>query len=277
MNLSARNAAMVVFGGFITYSAFATQSNTPNPNSNAKSNGSYRVAPALEKEPLESPSWFNLQNILIPLQAGVFFSSQGSSSHFVGIQGLIGDTFNNNNTNGNNGLFGLGYYINGWNAPLFSLYYGVNAYYLGQVNINGTIVQEDLFTNLAYSYSINNYPIYLAAKALINNNTSDRYNITLDFGLGPNIINTSNFLETSLDGGITIPDNAYRGQTNTVFSVTAGIGVKFNNIVREFPIECGYRFYYLGQGTLAPVTNQILNNLDTGANYANAVICSVIV
>lgn len=262
MNKRARVGALkklgITVGGLISLAAFASQ-------------------PAPEKEPLEHSSRFNLQNVLIPIQGGVFFSSQGGSSHFVGIQGLIGDTFNDNNTNGNNGLFGLGYYINGWNAPMFSLYYGVNAYYLAPVSINGTVVQENLFTNLGFSYSITNYPIYIAAKALINNNTSDKYNITLDLGLGPNIVNTRNFSEVSLDGGITIPDHAFQGQTNTVFSVTAGIGVKFNNIIREYPIECGYRFYYLGQGTLSAVNNQILNNLDTGSNYANAVVCSVIV
>ena len=80
--------------------------------------------------------------------------------------------------------------------------------------------------------------------------------------------------ETSLDG-ITLPDNAFSSRSNVVFSATAGLGLRLNNAFGQVPLECGYRFFYLGQGNFNSKSNQLMNTLTTGESYANALICSV--
>lgn len=93
--------------------------------------------------------------------------------------------------------------------------------------------------------------------------------ITFDLGLGTNFILTSDLHETSLDNGVTIPDNIFEKSSSVAFSTNTGIGVQFNT---KFPIEYGYRFFYLGQGRLNKVNNQILDNLNTGNSYSNAIV-----
>lgn len=207
----------------------------------------------------------------IIFQVGGFNASQGDDQ-LIGINGLIGDEFTVAHDHAENILLGLGYYIDGLNQNRFSLMYGLNAFYFAHTSVEGNVIQEQLFTNLAYRYSITNFPIYAAVKSIINMN-SDKYIMTLDLGVGPNIIKTSNYNETSLDG-ITIPEHIFSGATSTVFSATAGIGVKFNNIIGHLPLEVGYRFFYLGQGNLKKVNSQVTNTLSTGKNYANALIIS---
>ena len=63
--------------------------------------------------------------------------------------------------------------------------------------------------------------------------------------------------------------------TTTAFSATAGIGIKLNNVIKTIPLECGYRFFYLGKGHLNTLSDQVLNTLKTGDDYANAIICAV--
>lgn len=87
-------------------------------------------------------------------------------------------------------------------------------------------------------------------------------------------IKADGFQENPLDG-ITIPDNIFSSHTSTTFSATAGFGVKINQIFGPAPLECGYRFFYLGQGNFNKASNQVLNTLKTGSNYANAIICSM--
>lgn len=214
-------------------------------------------------------SKFNPRCATIVFQLGGFNASQGNAQD-IGINGLIGDRFTISHHYGQNVILGLGYFINGLERERFRLMYGLNAFYLLHTTVQGHVIQEQLFDNLAYRYSLTNYPIYIAAKALINTN-SEKYNITLDLGVGPNIINTGNFHEIPLNR-FTLPDRAFSGQTNVAFSATAGIGIKFNNIYGRVPVEFGYRFFYLGQGSLNKLNNQIQNTLNTGNNYANALI-----
>lgn len=203
------------------------------------------------------------------VQAGGYWASQGTEQ-FVPINGLIGDDFTLNSSNSSSYLVGLGYYMNGYENNQFRLMYGLNAYYLAKTTVEGLVIQEQIFTNLAYQYSVINWPVYVAAKALIPTR-SDKWNLSLDLGIGPNFIQSSNFYETSLDGGFTLPDNAFSGQTSAAFSATAGIGFRFNNL-----LEVGYRFFYLGQGQLLTINSQILNNLNTGNSYANAVVATLV-
>ncbi len=210
----------------------------------------------------------------VPVQLGVFTSSQGKNQH-INIQGLIGDQFTVDNNKSTNGLFGIGYYVDGLDREHFQLSYGVNGFYFGKTSVSGTVIQENLFTNLSYKYDINHMPIYFAAKSTVKNN-NETYAITLDAGIGPNFIQTSNYSETPLDN-FTVPDNAFSSHNNVTFTAMAGVGLKLNNIFGRAPLECGYRFFYLGQGDLSKNTDQLLNTLKTGNNYANALMCSVTV
>ena len=82
------------------------------------------------------------------------------------------------------------------------------------------------------------------------------------------------FKERSLDK-VTVPDRIFASNTSTTFSATVGLGVKVNQFFGPAPLECGYRFYYLGNGSFNVANNQVLNNLSTGESYANAIMCAI--
>lgn len=221
-----------------------------------------------------SCSALNIKDGEIPIQVGVFTSSPGTTQN-INIQDLIGNNYTVDNHHSTNALFGIGYFIKGQDNNLHQLMFGINGFYFGNSSVRGNIVQEHLFTNLNYHYTIRHLPVYLAAKAKIKNE-SNKYNVTLDAGIGPNFMKTSHYGESSLNG-YTIPDNAFLGHNDSVFSAMAGIGLRLNNVLGKFPLECGYRFFYLGQGQLDTNNNQILNRIKTGDTYANALLCSVVV
>lgn len=209
-------------------------------------------------------------------QLGGFWSIQGKTQH-VDINSLIGDNFTISSKHPNNVLLGIGYLINGKDRSSFNgdskLSYGLNFFYLPKTGVSGTVVQENLFSNLSYGYNISHYPLYAVAKSTINLNAQP-IALTIDAGIGPNFMRLSQFHETSLDG-ITIPEAIFSSRTNTVFSATAGLGIKFNHLFGERPLECGYRFFYLGQGSFNIINNQVTTALNTGNVYANALVCSV--
>lgn len=91
----------------------------------------------------------------IPIQGGFFGASQGKEQH-VDIDGLIGNDYTVDNNSQISGLVGVGLYFNGPSYNWFQLSYGVDAFYLGKTTVRGDIIQEDLFTNLSYKYSIQN-------------------------------------------------------------------------------------------------------------------------
>jgi hypothetical protein len=209
------------------------------------------------------------------VQLGNSWSIQGENQN-INIQGLIGDRFTVTNGNGTNGLVGIGYYLDGQNKSWGQMAYGLNFFYLAPTAVTGTVMQEQLYTNLSFRYNVTNYPLYAAAKATINTK-SPQYAVTLDGGIGPNFVHTSGFAEYPLDG-ITIPDHIFSGKSSTQFTATVGAGIKVNHFFGNAPLECGYRFFYLGQGAnFNALTNQVLNTLNTGTMYANAVLCSITV
>lgn len=207
------------------------------------------------------------------LEAGVFDSTQGKAQT-VNIQGLIGDRYTVIDRHDHNGLFGLGYLLEGMEKGSFGIDYGINAFYFAKTSVSGDIIQEHLFTNLAYDYDVSRVPVYAIAKAHINNQNAN-YAITMDLGIGPNFITTTHFEDRSLDSGTTLQDNAYSGHTNVAFSAVTGIGLKMNNAFGKNHLECGYRFFYLGQGDFKRRTDQLLTILQTGHNYAHALMCTV--
>lgn len=217
----------------------------------------------------------------LQFQLGDLYIAPAPNNQHIRIQGLIGDEFttyySSRLTNRNNIMFGLGYFVDGPCKNNIDLFYGVNAYYLGRLNVTGTVTAESLFTNLSYKYTQTNIPIYLSGKAEFHNDSPewDDLIVTFDIGIGPNI-QPSTFQESSLDG-ITIPDNIFAGKNNLSsisFSATVGAGLKIKDAILNWPLECGYRFFYLGQNGLEKQTNQVINTLAV-PYYAQAVICSV--
>jgi len=205
-------------------------------------------------------------------EAGGFSAREGKAQD-IGIIDLIGNRFTLDHHDSQNFILGLGYFFDGVHRRRFNLTYGINAFYLAQTFVEGNVIQEQLFTNLSYRYALTHFPIYAAAKALIN--TSRDCALTFDLGIGPNIIHTSHFNERPLPDSDAIPDHAFSGRTSAAFSATAGIGIKFNNALGRLPFEVGYRFFYLGQSRLEKTNNQLTSTLKTGNNYANALIFSV--
>lgn len=222
---------------------------------------------------------FNLKDLLTHghtiIQLGGYWSIQGKAQH-INIDGLIGDDFTVTSGKDRSGLVGIGYLIDGQEKDLFKIAYGINAFYLAKTGVSGNVVQEGFFTNLFYGYHVTHYPVYAIVTSTIHKKLF-KYALTIDLGIGPNFMHTSNLQEHSIDGGITIPDNAFSGHTTTAFSAMTGVGIKFNNFFGSAPLECGYKFFYLGQGSFTKKTNQLLNTLNTGSDYANAVMCSITV
>lgn len=208
------------------------------------------------------------------IQGGGAFITQGSVQH-ININGVIGDDFSVEHHVTGNGIGGLGFYWHGLKTKYANLSYGVNAYYLS-AETTGKVIQEDIFTNLAYNYSLTNWPIYLSAKAELYNRFTSKANITLDAGIGPNIMNANNFKESTLAAD-TLPDNIFLSSTSVKFSAMAGIGLKLNNVFASAPIECGYRFFYLGEGSFHKANTQVFDELKTGHAYANTILCSITV
>lgn len=216
----------------------------------------------------------NLTDKHVVVELGGFQSTQGKSQ-FIGINGLVGNDYLVTHCHDYNALAGLGYYLTGFEKNHFNLWYGINAFYLPTTEVKGNVIQEQLFNNLGFRYKISYLPVYASVKANINSHTNI-FAITIDLGVGPNINTTSQYRENSLDGGITIPDNAFSGRTNMTFGAMAGVGIKINNVFGHASLECGYRFFYLGQNQFNRKTNQLVSNLKTGKSYANALLFSIV-
>lgn len=209
-------------------------------------------------------------------QLGGYSAIQGRNQDIYVRENLVGNYYSVTTHNQGSGVVGLGYLLDG---PLvrdrFPLSYGVNAFFLGQTSVSGYIVEEHLFTTLSYHYKIQSIPLYAMAKTVVNS-TNDHYKFVFDAGVGPNFMSASRYSEVALTE-YTIPDNAFVSRNNIIFSATAGVSLRFNNAEGKLPLECGYRFFYLGKGRFTVENDQALNALKTGTNYANAFICSVII
>lgn len=207
------------------------------------------------------------------LQFGGFDASQGKNQN-IGIDSLIGDRFTVDQHHDQNYFVGLGIYIDAIDREKFKLMYGVNAFYFAHTKVEGNVIQEEMFTNLSYRYFIRHIPIFIAAKALINMNSS-KYNFILDFGVGPNFLKIYNFAEHSLDGGVTIPDRIFSGQSAVVAAATAGVGIRINDVLNHMPVELSYRLFYLGKAKFNKLSDQVQNSLTTGTIIANALMLSI--
>lgn len=205
------------------------------------------------------------------VEAGPYYSVQGKSQN-VEIATLVGDHFSVTDRNDWSGVFGVGYLFEGPKYHDIQWNFGLNAFYLAPTQVQGEITQEMLYTNLKYSYYVSHLPIYATAKALFDTKYKGM-TATADVGIGPNFIQTKQYEDLSIDGGITIPDNGFTGDTRTQLSAMAGVGLRYQ--MKEADLELGYRFFYLGKGQLKSNNPDILSSLKTGPNYAHALLLTI--
>lgn len=208
------------------------------------------------------------------IQLGGYSAIQGKAQNIYLRNDLLSTRYTVKTHNQGSGLVGLGYMLDGpvvWNR--FPLSYGIDTFFLGQTAVSGYIIENRLLTNTSYRYKIQNIPVYLAAKTLINT-PSDKVNLAVDVGIGPNFMSASRYFETALNG-FTTPNNSFSGHDNISFSATVGAGLRFNNASGHLPIEIGYRFFYLGEGRFTTNNHQTRDALKTGDGYANALVCTV--
>lgn len=207
-------------------------------------------------------------------QIGGYSAVQGKSQMIYVEENLVGNRYTVTTHNQGSGLVGLGYLLDGpVVAGKMAVSYGIDAFFLGQTSVRGYIIQEDEFTNLSYRYKIQSIPVYFMAKTVVDTK-KDQLKLAFDAGIGPNFMSASHYKEETLTP-YTIPDRAFSSRNNTVFAATVGASLRFRNAPDSIPIECGYRFFYLGQGKFRVNNEQVLNTIKTGENYANAVVCSV--
>ncbi len=210
-------------------------------------------------------------------QLGDYSSAEGKSQD-IHILDLIGDRYTVDPSADNNVVLGLAYLLDAPSSQFIHFTYGLDAFYFDENSVRGNILQEQIFNNLAYRYKVSNIPVYAVTNADIKLDSKphcNKYDLTFSAGIGPNFITTRHYHEVSLDGGDTLPDNNFRGRTRTDLSAMAGIGIKINHAFGTHPLECGYRFFYLGKGSLGINNHQVQNTLKTSSAYANAFICSV--
>lgn len=217
----------------------------------------------------------------IALQVGSAWSSMGKSQS-VSINKIDGDEyFSVTRGTDVNVLAGLGLYWDAYTNSHATFSYGINAFYLANNSAEGEVSLLGLEPNLGYKYSVSNWPIYFGARAVTNDlfAFTDKAGFTFDVGVGPNIIQAHSFREYSLYENEEKPEHLFKEHTKTTFTAMAGAGIKLNSklLGNSSSLECGYRFYYLGNGHFNTTTPQVYNKLDTGDSYANALVCSVIV
>ncbi len=218
----------------------------------------------------------SLKDGQMTIQLGGYWRSPGSEQ-FIHIQDLISDRLTVTNGTDFNGLFGVGYFLNGKDYGQLHTQFGLNWFFLPRTEVSGTVLQENSFSNFSYSYNLIQYPLYVVGKSMIDTPLQGHH-VTLDVGLGPNFMKATRFSETALTQTLAftpVPGQLFSDKTTVNFSVTAGAGIRFDHVFGDAPLECGYRFFYLGQGQFNIANNQVINTLKTGQIYANAAICSI--
>jgi len=171
-------------------------------------------------------------------------------------------------------LAGAGYLFNVFEKAPVDISLGASVYYLSLAKVQGVIYLERTFPNLAYEYKTTNVPLYAHAKGVWKGQ-DERVSLVVDAGVGPNFIKTQDYHERSIDGGVTIPNQAFRGETEVKLSAMAGIGLRMNHIWKDKSLEVGYKYFYLNEGKLNP-RPQVLNHLKTSNADAHALTLTLI-
>lgn len=238
-----------------------------------------------EEEP-KQPQNFNIKKIyqnikerhheFIP-QVGAYFGSYGKAQ-LVDIADLNGNWYTLNKSSPSSVLVGAAYYIDALSRQTYNLQVGLDVFYLPNGSVDGYInlEQQPQNQNLSYSYTVQNIPLYFSAKAKTNE-LNKRFDLIFDVGIGPNFIRTSGYQESPLNTFTLANNQIFSDHNNVSFSAMAGVSARIYNLFGNLPLECGYRFMYLGQGKLATNNSQLLNTLTTGDNYANTIACGVVI
>jgi len=209
----------------------------------------------------------------IAITLGAFKATHGKTQ-LININELISSNYTLTKHNAWNALFGLSLLRDWKNIDVFPFSYGISGFYLPKTSVSGEIIQANLFNNLGYSYDVSNIPIYAIGKTYISLHSNQQ--IALDIGVGPNVMQINHYHEWRINP-MTRPDNAFKSNMLATLSATMGIAYKINNVFGKAPMECGYRFFYLGSGNLKINNNQYTTQLSTGSNYANAITCALII
>lgn len=217
---------------------------------------------------------FKAKHLQFGFVAGGYVARQGSGQH-IAISGLVGNFYSVTNHQVGGGLVGLRYYFKSlaFDNDEYELQYSLSSYFFSHTSVLGYVTQENLFTNLRYQYQLSNIPTYLGLK-LTKLFDESRYNATIDLGFGVNRLSTSLFYEQSLTS-YSLPDLLFKGTDTYAFTMMTGLGLKLKNAFGTHPLECGYRFFYLGEGKLTSANVLVSDSLKTGLNYANVISCEL--
>lgn len=208
------------------------------------------------------------------LELGGTYSSQSPTQVIAISEGSLGNIHSVYRSKDLRFLTGLGYFFDILVENPLSIGFGPQIYYQGKNNTAGLIFIERAFPNLDYLYQTKNIPFYAALKAKWQGQ-DEVSSLVFNLGLGPNFVKTKGYYERSLDDGVTIPNQAFSGQSRTHFSAMAGLGLQFKIPNNKFAFEIGYKYFYLGEGALKPRPG-FLNSLTTGYQNTHAFTLSLL-
>lgn len=204
----------------------------------------------------------------------------GASVHqgaeqLINIQNSLGNTYIFNKTSDHVAMIGFSWLRQGLIKAPFDVGFGVSAYYFAPAEVDGTIYLERNFPNLSFQYEVKNIPLYVASKIVIPNKAG-LPSAVIDLGVGANFITTRNYLERSIDGGISIPSQSFSGKSSVKSSAMAGIGIRLNRFIKNVCLEFGYKYFYLNTGDFNPA-DQILTNLSTKQMNAHVLALTLMI
>ena len=186
------------------------------------------LLPVLLTLPLSNANAFEMPSAEFGLSLGGASVHQGMSQ-LVRIQNSFGNFHEAYHSNEIVFAGGLSYLLNAYATSNVDFLLGASVYYLSDAKVNGVILLERTFPNLAYQYETRNIPLYATAKAAWHD-TTKKFSLVADVGIGPNFMKTKSYSERSLDNGVTIPNQAFSGDSEVKFSAMAGLGVRLNDV-----------------------------------------------
>jgi hypothetical protein len=204
------------------------------------------------------------------LHAGAYKGHSGKKQHVEDFLGVVDASVTDR---GNiNWLAGLGYFMTASKNEYARFDLGLDAYYLAPTKVKGVMnVNIPLLGTFSdkYEYKSQHVPIYAAAKAIIHTGAPS-VSFVFNAGAGVNLFRAYG---ADLKGMQDDLDKVFANKTKATFSASAGLGLRINS--SRTPLECGYRFFYLGEGKLKTADWLELDDPKTGKTYAHAGLCSV--
>lgn len=221
---------------------------------------------ALSMEPSYSPDEFDAS-------FGYFKSTQGKFQH-INKTGLLGDDYSITSNHPESVFVGFGALWHVKNLKSGVLFGGAELNYYNAVPTKGNIAIEGAFTNLAYQYDVSNTALIfkLQHRKMLTNLP---FSLNVELGVGPNIMSSTSYLESSLDNGITTPANTFSSKTVITYAATAGVSLMSKEDGQHYKYSLGYRFNLLGQGKLSPNVANVETSLFTGNVYNHALVLSI--